>query len=72
MQNENPEQDDGDVEIDVDQWLFAIMAMTRNEESKEELIRKISSKTGQSPEKVEKIIVALLQVLAEHSRTNLN
>ncbi len=72
MQNENPEHDNGDTEIDVDQWLFAIMAMTRNEESKEELIRKMSSKTGLPPEKVEKIIAVVLQILAERSRTNLN
>lgn len=72
MQNENPEHDNGDIEIDVDQWLFAIMALTQNKESKEELIQKMSSKTGLSPEKIEKVIEALLQTLSEHSRTNLN
>lgn len=72
MQNENLEHDSGDTEIDVNQWLFAIMAMTHNEESKEELIQKMASKTGFPPEKVEDVIAALLKTLAEGSRTNLN
>jgi len=72
MQNENPEHDNDDAEIDVDQWLFAIMALTGDKESKEDLIQKMSSKTGQPPEQVEKIIAALLQTLSEFSRTNLN
>lgn len=72
MKDENPKQDKGDIEIDVDQWLFVIMAMTRDKESKEELIQKMCKQTGFSPEKVEKIIAALLQTLSERSRTNLN
>lgn len=72
MQDENFEQDKGDIEIDVEQWLFVIMAMTRDEESKDALIQRMCKETGQPPEKVEKIIVALLQTLSERSRTNLN
>ncbi|MFN8433123.1 MAG: hypothetical protein U0V18_03840 [Anaerolineales bacterium] len=69
---ENPEQDNGDIEIDVDQWLFVIMAMTRDKESKDALVQRMCTQTGFSPEKVEKIITALLQALSERSRTNLN
>lgn len=72
MENEDPQQDKGDIEIDVDQWLFVIMAMTRNKESKEALIQRMCKETGRPPEKVEKIITALLQTLSELSRTNLN
>lgn len=72
MKDENSEQDKGDIEIDVDQWLFVIMAMTRDKESKEALIQRMCKDTGLPPEKVEKVITALLQILSESSRTNLN
>lgn len=74
MQNETPEFDDenDEEEINVEEWLFALMAMTGNQADMDELVRKISSKTGQSPDEVEKIITATIQELAKRSRTNLN
>ncbi len=74
MQNETPEFDDenDEEEINVEEWLFALMAMTGNQADMDELVRKISSKTGQSLDEVEKIITATIQELAKRSRTNLN
>ena len=74
MQNEPPEFDDenDEEEINVEEWLFALMAMTGNKADMDELVRKISSKTGQSLDEVEKIITATIQELAKRSRTNLN
>ena len=67
MDDENDEE-----EINVEEWLFALMAMTGNKENLDELVHKISSKTGQSLDEVEKIIAATIQELAKRSRTNLN
>ncbi|MBN8581005.1 MAG: hypothetical protein J0L96_10065 [Anaerolineae bacterium] len=74
MQNEPPEFDDenDEEEINVEEWLFALMAMTGNKAGMDELVRKISTKTGQSLDEVEKIITATIQELAKRSRTNLN
>ena len=75
MQNENPEPNDmnNDEEvINVDEWLFALMAMTGNKKDKEALVRRISDRTGQSLEDTELIIDATIQELARRSRTNLN
>ena len=74
MQNETPEFDDenDEEEINVEEWLFALMAMTGNIADMDELVRKISSKTGQSLDEVETIITATIQELAKRSRTNLN
>ena len=74
MQNETPEFDDenDEEEINVEEWLFALMAMTGNQADMDELVRKISSKTGQSLDEVETIITATIQELAKRSRTNLN
>jgi hypothetical protein len=74
MQNEPPEFDDenDEEEINVEEWLFALMAMTGNKADMDELVRKISTKTGQSLDEVEKIITATIQELAKRSRTNLN
>ena len=74
MQNETPEFDDenDEEEINVEEWLFALMAMTGNKADMDELVRKISSKTGQSLDEVETIITATIQELAKRSRTNLN
>ena len=74
MQNETPEFDNenDEEEINVEEWLFALMAMTGNQADMDELVRKISSKTGQSLDEVEKIIRATIQELARRSRTNLN
>ncbi len=74
MQNETPEFDNenDEEEINVEEWLFALMAMTGNQADMDELVRKISSKTGQSLDEVEKIIRATIQELTRRSRTNLN
>ncbi len=72
MKDESSEQDKGNIDIDVDQWLFVIMAMTRDNKSKEALIQRMCKDTGLPLEKVEKVITALLQILSESSRTNLN
>jgi hypothetical protein len=69
MQDDQEPWDD-DTEIDAEVWVQALLAMTGDRERKEELIRKISEKTGLVPEKVELIISATLTFLANKTRSN--
>ncbi len=59
-----------DVEIDAESLLQALLAVTGDKEKRAEVIRKISEKTGQTPEKVELIISATLNYLAGRTRSN--
>jgi hypothetical protein len=69
MQNDEELWDD-DTEIDPEVWLQALLAMTGDKERREELVRKISEKTGQTPEHVELIISAATQFMANKTRSN--
>lgn len=69
MQNDEEPWDD-DTEIDPEVWLQALLAMTGDKERRAELIRKISEKTGQTPEHVELIISAAINFMANKSRSN--
>lgn len=68
MQTEDNAWDD--VEIDAESLLQALLAVTGDKEKRAEVIRKISEKTGQTPEKVELIISATLNYLAGRTRSN--
>lgn len=59
-----------DVEIDAESLLQALLAVTGDKEKRAEVIRKISEKTGQTPEKVELIISATLNYMAGRTRSN--
>ena len=59
-----------ETEIDPEVWLQALLAMTGDKERRAELIRKISEKTGQTPEKVELIISATMNYLSGKARSN--
>ena len=61
---------DDDTEINREVWLNALLAMTGDKERKAELIRRISEKTGQPPEQVEKIIAASIDYLMGSARSN--
>ena len=61
---------DDDTVIDPEVWLEALLAMTGDKDRREELVRKISEKTGQIPEHVELIISASINYLANKSRSN--
>jgi hypothetical protein len=69
MQDDQEPWDD-DTEIDPEVWVQALLAMTGDKERREELVRKISEKTGLVPEKVELIISATLTYLANKTRSN--
>ena len=69
MQNDEEPWDD-DTEIDPEVWLQALLAMTGDKERREELVRKISEKTGQTPEHVELIISASINYMANKTRSN--
>jgi hypothetical protein len=69
MQDDQAPWDD-DTEIDPEVWVQALLAMTGDKERREELVRKISEKTGLVPEKVELIISATLTYLANKTRSN--
>ena len=66
------EQDDWNENtvINIDVWLYALLAMTGDKERKADLVRKISEKTGQPPEQIETIITATIKYLTESSRSN--
>jgi hypothetical protein len=61
---------DDETEIDPEVWVQALLAMTGDKDRREELIRKISEKTGQTPEKVELIISATITYLSNRARSN--
>lgn len=63
-------ESDHDNEIDPEVWLQFLLAMTGDKERKEELIQKIAKNTGQIPENVEKILSAMLNFMANKSRSN--
>jgi hypothetical protein len=67
---DNEEPWDDDTEIDPEEWVQALLAMTGDKDRKEELVRKISEKTGQAPEEVELIISATITYLSGKSRSN--
>jgi len=69
MQNDEEPWED-DTEIDPEVWLQALLAMTGDKDRREELVRKISEKTGQTPEHVELIISTTITYLANKSRSN--
>jgi hypothetical protein len=68
MQNDDDWNDE--TEINPEVWMQALLAMTGDKERKAELIRKISEKTGQTPEQLETIISATMNYLAGKSRSN--
>ena len=61
---------DDDTKIDPEVWVQALLAMTGDKDRREELVRKISENTGQTPEKVELIISATITYLANKTRSN--
>ena len=69
MENDEEPWDD-ETTIDPELWVQALLAMTGDKDRKEELVRKISEKTGQTPEKVELIISATITYLSNKARSN--
>lgn len=69
MQTDDNAWDD-DVEIDVEALLQALLAVAGDKEKRAEVIRKISEKTGQTPEKVELVIAATINYLTGATRSN--
>jgi hypothetical protein len=59
-----------DIEIEPEVWVQALLAITGDKDRKEELVRKISEKTRQTPEKVELIISATITYLSNKARSN--
>ena len=69
MENDQGSWDD-DTEIDPEVWVQVLLAMTGDKDRREELVRKIAENTGQTPEKVEVIITAMLNYLTGKARSN--
>ena len=67
---EDEEPLDDDFEIDPEVWVQALLAMTGDNDRREELVRKISQKTGQTPEEVELIISTTITYLTNKARSN--
>jgi hypothetical protein len=68
--SDNQEPWDDDIEIEPEVWVQALLAITGDKERREELIRKISERTGQTPEKVELIVSATITYLSNKARSN--
>jgi hypothetical protein len=69
MQHDGKPRGD-DIEIEPEVWVQALLAITGDKDRKEELVRKILEKTGQTPEKVELIISATITYLSNKARSN--
>jgi hypothetical protein len=69
MQSNDDAWDD-ETEIDTEVWLQTLLAISGDKERRAELIRKISEKTGQSPEQIEVILSATITYLAGKARSN--
>jgi hypothetical protein len=69
MQNDEEPWDD-DTEIDPEVWLQALLAVTGDKDLKEDIVQKISVKTGLTPEHVELIISATINFMANKTRSN--
>lgn len=54
----------------MDEWLHALLAIVGDRERKEEVVRKVSVKTGLPPEKAELIVSAAINYLTNTSRAN--
>ena len=61
---------DGDIEIEPEEWVQALLAIMGDKERREKLVRTISERTGQTPEKVELIISATISYLSGKARSN--
>jgi hypothetical protein len=61
---------DDDTTIDPEVWLRALLAMTGDKERREKLIRGMSEKTGQPPERMEVALSAIMSYLASKVRAN--
>ena len=67
---ENTDTDDDNEEIDVELWLTSLLAMTSDQEKKQNLVEKVAKNTGVTPEHVEISLNALIKILMEKSRSN--
>jgi hypothetical protein len=61
---------DDETTIDPEIWVQALLAMMGDNDRREKLIRKVSEKSGQTPEKVELIISATITYLSNKARSN--
>jgi DNA-binding IscR family transcriptional regulator len=63
-------EDGEDIYIDTELWLQVLLALSGNEEDRLALVEVITQRSGVSPDKVEKILAALMQYLMQTARAN--
>lgn len=56
--------------INPEMWLHTLLAIAGDKERKQEVVQKISQKTGFSPENVKVIITTTISVLINQTRAN--
>ena len=56
--------------INPETWLRTLLAIAGDKEKKEEVIKKISQKTGYLPEQVEVIFASTISILINQTRAN--
>jgi hypothetical protein len=67
---DNQETEDENFEIDPELWRQVLLMLNANPSKKEELVQRISRKTGMVPENVEKIMQATLELMFKLTRGN--
>lgn len=70
MQNEYDLQNIENFKINPHVWLQTLLAIAGDKEKKREVIQTISEQSGFSPEKVEMIMAAAINVLIQDTRSN--
>lgn len=66
----NIEGEDGEIYIDPEEWLHALLALTADEEQKEQLLRKVAANTGLAFADVEEVMAVLMPLLLGMARGN--
>lgn len=70
MENDFDLEDRENFKINPEVWLHTLLAIAGDKDKKEEVVQKISRKTGLLPEKVEVIIATTIGVLINQTRAN--
>jgi hypothetical protein len=70
MENDFDLEDREKFRINPHVWLRTLLAIAGDKEKKEDVVQKISQKTGFPPEKIEEIIATTIGVLINETRAN--
>ncbi len=69
-ESEHSMAENQDIHIDPELWLQVLLAHMSNEQDKQKLINGLSCKTGIAPDKIEKMLHSLAEILVQMTRSN--